>query len=149
MKTVLAFISAFSLMLSGMCDAADRKGLEKSLRIHLSAKEYGGSLLHQAKLDGVNYRKHLRGAIAEDDDSLSALFRYTHNGHLMGEGAEEHAEILLKLLRFWGDREFSRVLARESQKVRKFVVSYMDSSWPEGWKATQYPKTYRLGPHGG
>ena len=102
----------------------------------------------QGKLDGVDYRKLLRGAVAMDAKSLSGIFRYTANGQLMGAGADDNCDILHQLLIWWGDRKFANVLSGESLKVRSAVFSAIGYAWGfPGWKPNQFPLTYALGAH--
>ena len=96
--------------------------------------------------DGVDYRKLLRGAVAYDRASLRALFRYTANGKLMGEGADTNCEILHHLLEIWGDSRFAAVLSQEPARVRVAVIAAVDYDYPH-WRPTAYPKTYRLATH--
>lgn len=147
MKAKLLTALLFSIFATSG-EAARTRSVEQQLREDLAGKEAPGSLFYQARLDRVDYRKLLRGAIAKDDDALARLFRYTSTGNLMGEGAEEHCGILRKLLLFRGDREFARVLAKEPPKVRDVVVSWIGYAWPHpGWRPNEFPRTYRLGKH--
>jgi hypothetical protein len=106
-------------------------------------------IFDQAKLDGVDYRKLLRAAVAMDAKSLSAIFQYTANGpNLMGAGADDNCDILHQLLIWWGDRKFAHVLSGESLKVRSAVVNAIEYAWGfPGWKPNQFPETYQLGIH--
>lgn len=108
-----------------------------------------GDVFSQGRLDGLDYRKLLRGAIARDASSLDGLFRYTANGKLMGEGYEDHSIILWQLLQFWGDKAYARVLAVEPSKVRASVVAALDNGcrYPGGWQPKDFPVTYRLAKH--
>jgi hypothetical protein len=102
----------------------------------------------QGKLDGVDYRKLLRGAVAMDAKSLSGIFQYTANGQLMGAGADDNCDILHQLLIWWGDRKFANVLSGESLKVRSAVFTAIGYAWSfPGWKPNQFPLTYALGAH--
>lgn len=76
------------------------------------------------------------------------LFRFTDSDAFIGIGADDHCITLMKLLHFWGDREYARVLAGESRKVRDAVISALDynGSYPD-WDAEHFPLTYRLGKH--
>src|SRR3954452_5487780 len=98
--------------------ARERTG-EEDLRYYLEAPVSGGDVFTQGKLDGVDYRKLLRGAIAYDSVSLAGIFRYTANGRLMGEGAETNCSILHDLLEHCGDSRFPAVLSREPKRVRR------------------------------
>ena len=141
---------AFLLLLSGnlFCPIAAERTAEQRLSEYLASKTEIGSVFAQGTLDGVDYRKFLRGAIAKDSVALSALIRYTTNGKLMGEGAESNCDILRQLLRLWGDKPFARVLAAESPKVRTAVVAAIDYAWPHpGWQPRDFPVTYRLADH--
>src|SRR6266480_478032 len=121
---------------------------EESLRYWLSQPDSAGGVFSQGKLDGVDYRKLLRGAVAYDRASLVGIFRYTANGQLMGEGAETNCEILHALLEHWGDSRFVAVLSRQSKRVRRIVIAEIDYSWRyPGWQPTEFPKTYRLTTH--
>jgi hypothetical protein len=136
------------ILLPLTCVHADRREAEERLRYWLQQPEERGGVFAQGKLDGVDYRKLLRGAVAYDRASLVGIFRYTANGKLMGEGAETNCEILHALLEHWGDSRFAAVLSRESKRVRKIVIAEIDYSWNyPGWKPTEFPKTYRLATH--
>lgn len=127
---------------------AGERTAELQLKEYLTDESYTGSVFAQGKLDGIDYRKLLRGAIRRDSASLAGIFRYTANGKLMGEGAESNCDILRQLLRFWGDRAFARVLAAESLKVRIAVIAAIDYAWPHpGWQPTDFPLTFRLARH--
>src|SRR5437667_12818726 len=113
-----------------------------------SSPESRGGVFAQGKLDGVDYRKLLRGAVAYDRDSLFGLFRYTADGQLMGEGAETNCEILQLLLQHWGDSRFASVLAGQPKHVPRKVIAEIDYAWSyPGWQPTEFPKTYRLATH--
>jgi hypothetical protein len=105
-----------------------------------------GDVGYQAKLDGFDYRRHLRKAIAGNQGAFAALFDYTSDGRLMGVGAQEHSEILYNLLLLWGDDFFSAVLRARRLTVQHRVVSRIDSRYP-GWAPGKFPETYKLGPH--
>lgn len=118
------------------------------LKYWLTTKSDTGSVFGQGKLDGVDYRKLLRAAVAMDAKSLSGIFRYTANGRLMGAGADDNCDILHQLLIWWGDRQFANVLSGESLKVRSAVVNAIGDAWSfPGWKPFQFPLTYALGTH--
>ena len=127
---------------------ADRREVEERLRYWLQQPDSRGGVFSQGRLDGVDYRKLLRGAVAYDRASLVGIFRYTANGQLMGEGAETNCEILHALLEHWGDSCFAAVLSRQSKRVRRIVIAEIDYSWRyPGWQPTEFPKTYRLATH--
>jgi hypothetical protein len=127
---------------------ADKREAEARLAYWLQQPDQRGSVFSQGKLDGVDYRKLLRGAVAYDRDSLVGLFRYTAYGKLMGEGAETNSEILHDLLEHWGDARFAAVLSRQPKRVRAAVMAELDYSWTHpGWKPTEFPRTYRLVEH--
>ena len=125
---------------------ADTKEAEKRLRYWLQQPDERGGVFSQGKLDGVDYRKLLQGAVAYDRASLRDLFRYTANGKLMGEGADTNCEILHHLLEIWGDSRFATVLSQEPARVRVAVIAAVDYDYPH-WRPTAYPKTYRLATH--
>lgn len=136
------------LFAAGVCAFADERPPERELQSYLTSPSERGSVFAQGTLDGVDYRKLLRGAVAKEAGSLAGIFRYTANGKLMGEGAESNCDILRQLLRLWGDKAYARVLAVQSPKVRAAVIGALDYTWPHpGWKPTQYPLTYRLAKH--
>jgi hypothetical protein len=102
-----------------------------------------GDVIYQAKLDGFDYRTHLTCAINKDEESLALLLDYTANGQLMGVGADEHCEVLLNLLKHWGDSEFATILANRSLNVRNHVKEALKYENPH-WSQDQFPKTYKL-----
>jgi hypothetical protein len=121
---------------------ADKRAAEERLRYWLRQPDSGGGVFSQGKLDGVDYRKLLRGAVAYDQASLVGIFRYTANGRLMGEAAETNCEILHTLLEHWGDSRFAAVLSREPKRVRRIVIAEIDYTWTyPGWQPTEFPKT--------
>jgi hypothetical protein len=127
---------------------AGKREAEERLRYWLQQPDSRGGVFSQGKLDGVDYRKLLRGAVAYDRASLAGLFRYTADGQLMGEGAETNCEILHALLEHWGDSRFASVLTLEPKRVGRIVIAEIDYSWRyPGWKPTEFPKTYRLATH--
>ena len=127
---------------------AGKREPEDRLRYWLHQPASLGGVFAQGKLDEVEYRKLLRGAVACDSAALAGIFHYTANGHLMGEGADTNCEILHLLLVHWGDSRFADVLAREPARVRKMVLTEIGYDWPyPGWIEREYPKTYRLAPH--
>jgi hypothetical protein len=142
-STVLALVFLpLAFAYAGKRDAEDR------LRWWLQQPQSVGGVFSQGKLDGVNYRKLLRGAVAYDRESLAAIFRYTVNGQLMGEGADTNCEILHLLLQYWGDSRFASVLAPQSQPARKKIIAGIEYDWGyPGWNPTEFPKTYKLAPH--
>src|SRR5437667_1431746 len=79
---------------------------EETLNYFLTVAAHRGDVFSQGKLDGVNYRKLLRGAVAYDSASLVGIFRYTATRQLIGEGAEDNCSILHALLEHWGDFRF-------------------------------------------
>lgn len=142
-------ILTLCLMLSGVCEAAEgMASAHKQLQEYLNTPSEPGDVFTQAKLDQVEYRILLAGAISRQADSLAALFRYTANGNLMGEGAETNCDILRQLLILWGDRQYAEVLRKQPLKIRIAVISALDYAWPHpGWEASNYPETYQLAPH--
>ena len=127
---------------------AGKRDTEERLRCWLQQPDSRGDVFSQGRLDGVDYRKLLRGAVAYDRDSLSGLFRYTTDGKLMGEGAETNCEILHLLLEHWGDSRFASALAAQPSRVRAQVIAEISYAWTyPGWQRTEFPKTYRLAPH--
>ena len=127
---------------------ARERTAEESLRYWLRQPDSAGGVFTQGKLDGVDYRKLLRGAVAYDRASLAGIFHYTAYGRLMGEGAETNCEILHALLEHWGDSRFAAVLSREPKRVRSIVIAEIGYTWKfPGWPPTEFPKTYRLAPH--
>ena len=127
---------------------ADKREAEARLKYWLEQPNQRGGVFSQGELDGVNYRKLLRGAVAYDRDSLVGLFRYTATGKLMGEGGETNSEILHCLLEHWGDARFAAVLSRQPKRVRTAVIADLDYSWTHpGWKPTEFPRTHRLAEH--
>jgi len=147
MVSARSTILALSLLPLAFAHAGKREA-EERLRWWLQQPESRGGVFAQGKLDGVDYRKLLRGAVAYDRDSLFGLFRYTADGQLMGEGAETNCEILQLLLQHWGDSRFASVLAGQPKHVRRKVIAEIDYAWSyPGWQPTKFPKTYRLATH--
>ena len=143
MKTFVTILFA-----ACVCAFADGRPPEGELQTYHTSPSEGGSVFAQGTLDGVDYRKLLKGAVAKESRSLAGIFRYTANGKLMGEGAESNCDILRQLLRLWGDKAYARVLAAQSPKVRAAVIAALDYPWPHpGWKPRQFPLTYRLAKH--
>lgn len=127
---------------------ANNLDAEKRLRWELQQPDSRGNVFAQGKLDGVDYRNLLRGALVYDRSALAGLFHYTTFGKLMGEGAETNCEVLRLLLDYWGDNRFASVLSRQPERVRTQVIAEIGYGWPHpGWQPSQFPKTYRLGPH--
>ncbi|MGI8570292.1 MAG: hypothetical protein ACR2KT_15200 [Methylocella sp.] len=135
-------------MITGTSGLARERTAEEDLRYYLSALVSPGDVFSQGKLDGVDYRKLLRGAVAYDRHSLAGIFHYTANGRLTGEGAETNSILLHALLHHWGDARFAAVLRTESARVRKAVIAELDYGWGyPGWKSHEFPMTYRLAEH--
>jgi len=121
---------------------------EETLHYYVSIQPSRGDVFSQGKLDGVDYRTLLRGAVVYDSASLAEIFRYTATGHLIGAGAEDNSAILHALLHYWGDSRFSAVLRKQSAPVRRAVIAALDYSWRyPGWKSHEFPMTYRLAKH--
>ena len=130
------------------CVAARERSPDRQLQGYLATPSESGNVFAQGTLDGVDYRKLLRGAIGRDAASLAGIFRYTAKGQLMGEGAEANGDILQQLLRVCGDRAYASVLAAEPPKVRKAVIDALDYSWLyPGWRPSEYSLTHRLAQH--
>ena len=146
---VSARATIFALLFTTVASTWGReRTAEETLHYWLNQPDSRGGVFSQGKLDGVDYRKLLRGAVAYDRASLVGIFRYTANGQLMGEGAETNCEILHALLEHWGDSRFAAVLSRQSKRTRRIVVAEIDYSWRyPGWQPTEFPKTYRLATH--
>ena len=141
-----AFLGLVLLPLTFAC--AGKREAEERLHYWLQQPDSRGGVFSQGKLDGVDYRKLLQGAVAYDRQSLARIFRYATDGKLMGEGAETNCEILHALLEHWGDSRFAAVLADQPVRVRRAVIADIDYSWSyPGWKPTEFPKTYRLATH--
>jgi hypothetical protein len=121
---------------------------EETLHYYLKRPASRGDVFSQGKLDGVDYRKLLRGAVAYDRRSLIGIFRYTANGRLMGEGAEDNCSILHALLEHWGDSRFASVLKAQPLRVREAVIAMLDYSWRyPGWRSHEFPITFQLAKH--
>jgi hypothetical protein len=136
------------LLVASTSGWARERTAEEDLRYYLNAPVSGGDVFSQGKLDGIDYRKLLRGTVAYDRPSLAGIFRYTANGRLMGEGAETNSIILHAVLHHWGDARFAAVLRVESTRVRKAVVAELDYGWGyPGWKSHEFPITYQLAKH--
>lgn len=147
MVSVRSVVLAIALLPLAFAYAGKRAAGDR-LRWWLRQPESRGDVFTQGRLDGIDYRKLLRGAVAYDRASLIGIFRYTTDGQLMGEGAETNCEILKLLLEHWGDSRFASVLAAQSQRVRRQVIAEITYAWDyPGWQPTEFPKTYRLAPH--
>jgi|SRR6266550_2722320 len=146
---VSARVTIFALLFVAVANTWGReRTAEEILRYWLNQPDSRGGVFSQGKLDGVDYRKLLRGAVAYHRESLAGIFRYTAEGKLMGEGAETNCEILHALLEHWGDSRFAAVLAGQPVRVRRAVIADIDYRWSyPGWKPTEFPKTYRLATH--
>src|SRR5437763_16521415 len=81
---------------------ARERSADEDLRYYLKAPAGGGDVFTQGKLDGIDYRKLLRGAVAYDRPSLVGLFPSTAPRHLLGEGEETNRTLLLDLLEHGG-----------------------------------------------
>jgi hypothetical protein len=147
MVSARSIVFMLVLLLLGYAHAGKREA-EAKLRWWLQQPESRGGFFAQGRLDGVDYRKLLRGAVAYDRQSLAGIFRYTVNGQLMGEGADTNCEILHLLLEHWGDSRFASVLAQQPQRARKKIIAEIEYDWSyPGWKPTEFPNTNRLAPH--
>jgi hypothetical protein len=132
--------------------AAHASGRERTsketLNYFLTVPAHRGDVFSQGKLDGIDYRKLLRGAVAYGSASLVGIFRYTATRQLMGEGAEDNCSILHALLEHWGDSHFASVLRRQPRRVREAVIAELDYSWRyPGWRSHEFPMTYQLAKH--
>ena len=125
---------------------ADERTPEQALHAFLaeSRTPQRGDVFSQAAIDGVDYARLLRGAVASQRRALAGLFRYTATGKLMGEGAVSHASILVALLQHWGDAGFASVLRPLSAPVRRAVVAALDEQIAPAVFARQFPRTYHL-----
>jgi hypothetical protein len=121
---------------------------EEELHYFLALKSSRGDVFSQGKLDGVNYRGLLRGAVAYDSASLVGIFHYTATRQLMGEGAEDNCSILRALLEHWEDSRFAAVLRGQPLRVREAVIAMLDYGWRyPGWRPREFPITYQLAKH--
>jgi len=139
---------ALVLSLVAISLLARERTSEEELHYFLALKSSRGDVFSQGKLDGVDYRKLLRGAVAYDSASLVGIFRYTVTRKLMGEGAEDNCSILRALLEHWGDSRFAAVLRNQPLRVREAVIAMLDYSWRyPGWRSHEFPMTYQLAKH--
>src|SRR5207247_8597428 len=74
-------VTCVGLIILGVCYGIDQDPQE-TLHYFLNLSEQRGNIFYQAKLDGVDYRALLKGAMAKDEKSLTALFKYTVKGSL-------------------------------------------------------------------
>jgi len=139
-------VTCVGLIILGVCYGIDQDPQE-TLHYFLNLSEQRGNIFYQAKLDGVDYRALLKGAMAKDEKSLTALFKYTVKGSLMGEGADTHGAILQALLYYYGDKMYSKVLGRLDQLVRREVIAYLDERFGLESYSKRFPRTYALAPH--
>ena len=147
MVSARSTLLALMLLPLALAHAGKREAAER-LRWWLQQPESCGDVFAQGRLDGVDYRKLLRGAVAYDRESLAGIFRYTVNGQLMGVGADMNCEILYLLLEHWGDSRFASLLAQQPKAARRKIIAEIEYDWSyPGWKRTEFPKTYRLAPH--
>jgi hypothetical protein len=102
-------------------------------------------IVDQAATVGVDYRKTIRRAYADDGAALAVLFKVSLAAD--GAGATLHSGLLTELLSRFGDRRYSAVLSRQSAKIRKRVIDDLDFDFRERKWAQAYPLTYRLAPH--
>jgi hypothetical protein len=137
---------AFLLLLSvlpALTEAREPRPTAKSI-----LRTEGGAAAGTARLAQFPYQLHLKSAALRQDGGLRQLFRFTETKGYIGSGAEAHSAILRDFLRFWGDREFARVLRTESPQTRLAVIGALDYTWPyPGWTETEFPRTYRLARH--
>jgi hypothetical protein len=131
---------------SAVCYSRDENARE-TLQYYLSIKDERGNVFYQSRLDGINYKKLLRAAMNQDTESLEALFEYSSNKNLMGEGAEDHVAILRALLCYLGDDLYSTALRNVSRKSRKQVIGYLDEGFGKEDYSKKYPKTYAVCAH--
>jgi hypothetical protein len=106
-----------------------------------------GSIFYQASNnDHFDYRKPLKRAMEGDAEALATLFRYSHTGTLLGEGAMTHMDVLRELLKLWGDKPYADVLKKQPLSVRESVGSWLNESWgPVGeWPEDRFPITRSL-----
>jgi hypothetical protein len=139
-------VTCVSIIILAVCHGIDRDP-EETLHYFANLSEERGNVFYQAKLDGVDYRALLTGALAKDEKSLMALFKYTVKGNLMGEGADTHEAILQALLYYYGDREYSKVLGHLSQSIRRQVIANLDERFGLESYSKRFPRTYALAPH--
>lgn len=86
------------------------------LERHLREPNQPGDVYSQARnSDHFDYRSALRLA-TRDHTGLVALLQHNGRTSLMGAAAEEHAAILVELLRMWGDDSFT-VALRSCQPI--------------------------------
>ena len=98
----------------------------------------------QAKVAGVDYRESVERARRGETAALATLFRVT--SHMDGSGMTSHCSVLRLLMESLGDQRFSRVLARQSSKVRNGVIHALDFDFGHPWQR-HFPLTYSLGLH--
>lgn len=137
------------IALSCVCNAAEsRSTARQKLLEYLDEPAERGSVFSQAALDHVDYRNILRGAITQNEASISCLFRYTASGRLMGEGADTNCDIIRQILILLGDKSFAKALKRETAKTQKSVISELKWTWAyPGLQASNYPLTFKLASH--
>jgi len=131
----------FALVLGATFCQAREFTPKETLQYFLNAPEARGGVVSQANLDGFDYRSNLRQAIDGNSRALKALFDYTLDGHLMGEGAISHMSILAALLRHLGDARYADTLGHTSRRVRDAVTELVDEHYArtDYWKA--FPRT--------
>lgn len=142
MKT---FLMAALLLAAGAAFAQDETPRQR-IDAFLAAGSEAGSLFAQAGKEGVDYRKLLAGARGKDGPSLAGIFAFTGKGALRDEAAEVNGEILLQLMRLWGDQSYGHVLAGETARTQDAVRKSIGFVWAEEEPpAKKYPVTFGAG----
>jgi hypothetical protein len=114
---------------------------------YLSGPGSPGDAFHQAQqFDHFDYRTPLRLAAAKDRAGLLELLEYNSRTSLMGEGAEDHASILIARLGIWGDRAFAEVLQACSEKAVSRALGFLEYG---GVTREQFPRTFSVQGTGG
>ena len=108
---------------------------------YLAEPDEAGNVFAQARrFDRFDYRTSLRLALA-DRAGLAAFLRYSGRTSLIGEGAEDHAEILVTLLDLWGDEAFARALASGSPRAVSTTQHFLEYGGATG---RQFPQTFAV-----
>jgi hypothetical protein len=144
-RTLLLLTLALGLFRSAVAHARESDPAPDPRQMRNLSEDPARQARFLLKLD---YSRLLEDALAKRPEGFRGLFRFTTSEAFVGAGAESHCIILRDLLRYFGDRYFSRVLRDETSEVRTAVIHALDYTWPHpGWRATEYSATYRLAKH--
>lgn len=138
----MRLIIAILLLLSSPYTIAGEPSPRSLLDGYIKSQESRGDVFSQSReFDHFDYRAALKSATAEDRSGLVALLQYSGRSSLMGEGAQDHASILVALLNTWGDARFSTALQSCLPKAASSVQDFLDYG---GATKEQFPLTFSV-----